>query len=227
MAGAGVLAQPVVGLADIIRLVNRLPHLAGKAVLSGSPYFFIAHLHGLPAGGTVDNTVKEIVKGAGAALHDGWPTVNDLLHLRPFLRLDNRLMAALYDLPILTGDDVIGVGTDAFLVRPADQMCAFIKRVPQDMADPCAAPCIIIDVTFRIALYPRDGNPVLHQLLCDPHTAPAIQRKVIDFADHRRSLRVKDQMPVIVRVTHQAQGRRPAAVFPLSGTGHAPRQHFF
>ena len=35
-------------------------------------------------------------------------------------------MAALDDFPILTGDNVIGVGADAFLMRPKDQMCAFI-----------------------------------------------------------------------------------------------------
>ena len=49
-------------------------------------------------------------------------------------------VAALNDLPILTGDNVISVGADAFLVCPADKMCAFIKGISQDMADPCAPP---------------------------------------------------------------------------------------
>ena len=64
----------------------------------------------------------------------------DFLHLFPFLRRHNRLMAALNDLPFLTGDNVIGIGADAFLVRPADKMCALIKGISQDMADPCAPP---------------------------------------------------------------------------------------
>ena len=62
------------------------------------------------------------------------------LLLFPFLRRHNRFVAALDDLPILTGDNVISVGADAFLVCPADKMCAFIKGISQDMADPCAPP---------------------------------------------------------------------------------------
>ena len=64
----------------------------------------------------------------------------DFLHLFPFLRRHNRLMAALNDLSFLTGDNVIGIGADAFLVRPADKMCALIKGISQDMADSCAPP---------------------------------------------------------------------------------------
>ena len=139
MAGTGVLAQPVVGLADIVCLVNRFPHLAGKTVLPGSADLFIPH-HGLPAGGAVDKPVEQVIEGAGVAFHNGWPAVNDFLHLFPFLRRHNRFVAALDDLPILTGDNVISIGTDAFLVCPADKMCAFIKGIPQDMADPCASP---------------------------------------------------------------------------------------
>ena len=40
-------------------------------------------------------------------------------------------------LPTGHGDNVIGVGADALLVRPKDQMCALIKGIPQDMTDPC------------------------------------------------------------------------------------------
>ena len=48
MAGADLATHPIVGLADIVRLVNRLPHLTSEAVLAGSADFFISHLHGLP-----------------------------------------------------------------------------------------------------------------------------------------------------------------------------------
>ena len=119
MAGTGVLTQPVVGLADIVCLINRLPHLAGEPVLSGSTDLFIPHLHGLPAGSAVDQPVEQIIKGAGIAFHDRWFAVNDSLHLFPFL----------------TWDDVISVGADAFLMCPADKMCALIKWITQDMAD--------------------------------------------------------------------------------------------
>ena len=100
----------------------------------------IPHLHRLPAGGTVDKPVEQVIEGAGVAFHNGWPAVNDVLYLFPFLRRHNRFVAALDDLPILTGDNVISVGADAFLVCPADKMCAFIKGISQDMADPCAPP---------------------------------------------------------------------------------------
>ena len=134
MAGTGFLTQPVVGLADIVCLINRLPHLAGEPVLSGSTDLFISHLHGLPAGGAVDQTVEQIIKGAGIPLN-GRPAVNEFLHLFPFLRRHNGLMAALDHFPLVTGNNVIGVGADAFLMCPADKMCALIKWITQDMAD--------------------------------------------------------------------------------------------
>ena len=140
MAGTGVLAQPVVGLADVIRLINRLPLFAGKTVLSSSANLFIPHLHGLSAGRTVNDTVEQVIKGAGVAFHNGWSAVNQLLNLLPFFRGDDCLMAALNDLPILTRNKIHGAGTDTFLMGPADQMCAFIKWVPQDMADSCTSP---------------------------------------------------------------------------------------
>ena len=140
MAGAGVLAQPVVGLADIIRLVNRLPHLAGKTVFSGSAHLFIPHLHGLSAGSTVNDTVEQVIEGTGVAFHNGRSAVNDFLHLLPFFRGDDCFMAILDNFPVLTRDNVIGVGTNPFLMCPADQMCALIKGIPQDMADSCTSP---------------------------------------------------------------------------------------
>ena len=140
MAGTHLAAHTVVGLADIIRLVNRFPHLAGKTILPGSADLFIPHLHGLPAGGAVDKPVKQVIEGAGVACHNGWPAVNDLLHLFPFLRRHNRFVATLNDLPFLTGDNVISVRADAFLMCPADKMCALIKGISQNMTDPCASP---------------------------------------------------------------------------------------
>ena len=116
--GAYVLPQPVIRLADIIRLVYRLPFLAGKAVLPGSAHFLIAYLHGLPAGGTVDNAVEQVIEGAGVPLHDGRAAVNQFLHLLPVLRAYDGFMAALKDFPFLTGNDVIGIGADSLLVIP-------------------------------------------------------------------------------------------------------------
>ena len=167
--------MPVVGLADIVRLVNRFPHLAGEAVLSGSADLFIPHLHGLPAGGAVDQPVEQVVEGAGIAFHNGWPAVNEFLHLFPFLRRHNRLMAALNDFPLLTGDNVIGVGADAFLVRPKDQMCAFIEGIPQDMADSRPAPGIIVGVKLRVGLDMGDGDFFFHQPFGNPHAAQPVQ----------------------------------------------------
>ena len=109
MAGAGVFPQPVIGLADIIRLVYRLPFLAGKAVLPGSAHFLIAYLHGLPTGGTVDNAMEQVIEGAGVPIHDRRTAVNQFLHLLPVLRAYDGFMAALKDFPFLTGNDVIGI----------------------------------------------------------------------------------------------------------------------
>ena len=78
--------------------------------------------------------MEQVIEGAGVAFHNGWPAVNDVLYLFPLLRRHNRFVAALDDLPILTGDNVINVGADAFLVCPADKMCAFIKGISQDLS---------------------------------------------------------------------------------------------
>jgi hypothetical protein len=103
MAGAGVLPQPVIRLADIIRLVYRFPFLTGKVVPPGSSHFLIAYLHGLPAGGTVNNAVEQVIEGAGVPLHDGKAAVNQFLHLLPVLQAYDSFMAALKDFPFLTG----------------------------------------------------------------------------------------------------------------------------
>ena len=227
VAGAGVLPQPVISLADIVCLVYRLPLFPSKPVLPGSPDLLITHLHGFSACSAIDNAMKKIVKRAGVPFHNCRPAVNDLLHLFPLRRCDDCFMAALDHFPVLTGNDIVRIGTDTLLMRPADQMCAFIKGIPQDMADPCAAPRIVVHITFRIGFYPCDRHFVIHQLLCYPHVAPAIQRKFKNPADYRRSFGVNNQMPFLVRVTHQPQRRLPSAELPLSGTGHAPCQHLF
>ena len=47
-------------------------------------------------------------------------TVNDFLHLLPFFRGDDCFMAILDNFPVLTRDNVIGVGANPFLMCPAD-----------------------------------------------------------------------------------------------------------
>ena len=159
--------------------------------------------------------MEQIIEGTGVSLN-GRPAVNDFLHLFPFFRRHNRLMAALNHFPLVTGDNVIGVGADALLVRPKDQMCALIKGIPQDMADPCPAPGIVVGVKLRVGLYMGDGDFFFHQTFGNSHAAQPVKGIVIDFADDGRSLRVNDEMPLVLRVTHQAKRRCPAAEFPLS-----------
>ena len=76
--------------------------------------------------------VERVVEGRNYL--NGPYAVNQFLHLFPFLRRHQRLMAPLNHFPTGHGDNVIGVGADALLVRPKDQMCAFIEGIPQDMA---------------------------------------------------------------------------------------------
>ena len=226
MAGTDLAAHAVVGLADIVRLVNRLPHFAGEAVLPGSAHFLIPHLHGLPAGGAVDQTVEQIIKGAGIPLN-GRPAVNEFLHLFPFLRRHNGLMAALDHFPLVTGNNVIGVGADAFLMRPKDQMCALIEWISQDVTDSGSAPEIIVGVKLRVGFDMGDWDFFFHQTFGNPHAAQPVKGIVIDFADDWRCLRVNDEMPLVLRVTHQAEGRRPSAELPLPGAGGDACQHLF
>ena len=189
--------------------------------------FLISFCLGNTAGSAVDQPVEQIIKGAGIAFHDRWFAVNDSLYLFPFLRRHNRLMAALDHFPLVTGDNVISVGADALLVCPKDQMCALIKGIPQDMADPCAAPRVIVGVKLRIGLDMGDGDFFFHQPFGNPHAAQPVKGIVIDFTDDRRCLRVNDKMPFVLRVTHQAEGRRPSAELSLPGAGRDARQHLF
>ena len=134
-------------------------------------------------------------------------------------------MAALDHFPLVTGDNIIGVGADALLVRPKDQMCAFIEGIPQDMADSRPSPGIIVGVKLRVGLDTGDGDFFFHQPFGNPHAAQPVKGIVIDFADDRRCLRVKDKMPFVLRVTHQTKRRRPAAELSLPGAGSDARQH--
>ena len=61
----------------------------------------------------------------------------------------------------------------------------------------------------------------------NPHAAQPVKGIVIDFADDWRCLRVNDEMPLVLRVTHQAEGRRPSAELPLPGAGGDACQHLF
>ena len=96
--------------------------------------------------------MEQVVEGTGIAFHNGWLAVNEFLYLLPFLRRYNGLMAALDHFPLVTGDNVIGVGADALLMRPKDQMCALVKGIPQDMADSGPAPGIVVGVKLRVGL---------------------------------------------------------------------------
>ena len=97
-------------------LFNRFPLFAGKTVLSGSANLFIPHLHGLSASRTINDTIEQVIKGAGVAIHNGWSAVNDFLHLLPFFRGDDCFMAILDNFPVLTRDNVISVGLNPFLM---------------------------------------------------------------------------------------------------------------
>lgn len=136
--------QPIVGLADIIRLINGFSLLTSKMILICSPDLFVPHLHGLSASGAVDNTVEQVVKRAGVSLHNWRSAVNQILNLFPFFRGNDGFVTVLNDFPFLTGIDVIGVGANPFLVRPKNQMSTFIKGIPHDMTDSGTSPVIII-----------------------------------------------------------------------------------
>ena len=136
-------------------------------------------------------------------------------------------MAALDHFPLVTGNNVIGVGADAFLMRPKDQMCALIEWISQDVTDSGSAPEIIVGVKLRVGFDMGDWDFFFHQTFGNPHAAQPVKGIVIDFADDWRCLRVNDEMPLVLRVTHQAEGRRPSAELPLPGAGGDARQHLF
>ena len=130
MTGAGIFTHTVVGLANIVCLVDRLPHFSGKTVLSRPANFLIAHLHGLPAGGAINKAMKQVVKWASVFSWDSRAAVNQLLHPIPLFPADNGLMAVLDDLPLVAGDKIVGVGTNRLLMALAYYMIAFINRIP-------------------------------------------------------------------------------------------------
>lgn len=67
-------------------------------------------------------------------------------------------MTVLNDFPFLTRNDVIGVGTNPFLVRPKDQMSTFVKGISQDMADSGTSPIVIIFLALCVGLYMGDRD---------------------------------------------------------------------
>ena len=115
-------------------------------------------------------------------------------------------------------------------MRPKDQMCTLIEGIPQDMADSGPAPGIIVCVKLRVGLDMSDGYFFLPSAVwkssCSSCSHP-VKGIVIDFADDGRCLRVNDEMPFVLWVTHQTEGRRPSAEFSLPGTGRDARQHLF
>ena len=105
--------------------------------ISFLPTFFIPCLHGFPTGGTVNDTVEDVVVWAVIARHNSWTAVDQFLYLRPFFRGNDGFMAVFNNFPIFTGNEFERTGTDARLVRPAHEMCALVKRVAEDVADSC------------------------------------------------------------------------------------------
>lgn len=95
------------------------------------------------------------------------------------------------------------------------------------MADSGTGPVIIIFLTLCIGLHMGDGDFFFHQLFGNSHAIQPIQRHIIDFSDYWCCLRVTDQMSLILRVTHQTEGRLPTTKLSLPGTSHPTCQHFF
>ena len=162
--------------------------------------------------------MEQVVKRAGVSLHNGWSAVNQLLNLIPFFRGYDCFMTVFDDLPFLTRNNVIGVRANPFLVRPKNQVRTFVKGISQDMADSGTSPIIIIFLTLCVGLHMGDGDFFFHQLFGNSHAPQPIQRIVINLADNRCCLWINDEMPFILRITHQAQRRCPSTEFPLSGT---------
>lgn len=127
-------------------------------------------------------------------------------------------MTVFNDFPFLTENDVIDVGANAFLVCPKNQMRTFIKGISQDMTDSGTSSIVIIFLTLCIGLHMGDVDFFFHQLFGNSHATQPIQRIVINLADNRCCLWINDEMPFILRTTHQAQRRCSSTEFPLSGT---------
>ena len=68
VSGVGLAAHTVVDLANITRLVNRLPHLTSETVLPDLANLLIPHLHRLPPGDAVDQPVKQVIEDACIAV---------------------------------------------------------------------------------------------------------------------------------------------------------------
>lgn len=135
-------------------------------------------------------------------------------------------MTILNNFPFLTRNDVIGVGTNPLLVRPKNQMSTLIKGISQDMTDSGTSPIVIVFFALCVGLYMGNGDFFFHQLFGNPHAPQPIQRIVINLADNRCCLWINDEMPFILRITHQAQRRCSSTKFSLSGTDCDTTQNF-
>ena len=140
VAGAGIFPQTVIGLANVIRLVNRFPYLSGKAVLSRPAYFLITYLHGFPSSGTVDKAVEQVIERTAIPLHDRRTAVDQLLHPVPLVTADNGFMAVFNDLPLVTRDKIHRVGANGLLVRLTNYMIALVDWISQHFVNRGAAP---------------------------------------------------------------------------------------
>ena len=178
-----------------------------KRFLFVLPNLFVPHLHGLSTGGTVNDTVEQVVKRAGVSLHNGLSAINQLLNLIPFFRGNDGFVTVLNDFPFFTRNDVINIGANPFLVRPKNEMSTFIKRISQDMADSGTSHIVIILFTLCFGLYMGDRDFFFPQLFGNSHATQSIQRIVINLADNRFYLLSNDEIPFILRITHQAQRR--------------------
>jgi hypothetical protein cdifQCD_17163 len=76
VTGTGVFPQSVIGLADIICLVNGFSLLTSETILIRSSNLFVPHLHGLSTGSTVNDTVEQVVELASITIHNGWSAVD-------------------------------------------------------------------------------------------------------------------------------------------------------
>ena len=226
MAGTYLAADSVIGLTGKKCFVNGFAFLLGGSVNIFSADFFIPCLHGFPTGGTVNDTVEDVVVWAVIARHNSWTAVDQFLHLRPFFRGNDGFMAVFNNFPIFTGNEFERTGTDARLVRPAHEMCALVKRIAENVADSCRTPCVVVGIQSRICFHTGNGDFLFQQLLGNSHIAHPIKGVVVDFADNGCCIRVDDKMPFVFRVAHQTIGRSAAAELALPGTGHDASQNF-
>lgn len=134
-----------------------------KRFLFVLPNLFVPHLHGLSTGGTVNDTVEQVVKRAGVSLHNGLSAVNQLLNLIPFFRGNDGFVTVLNDFPFFTRNDVINIGANPFLVRPKNEMSTFILRITHQAQRRCSATEFSLSGTYCDTTQDLLGYiPVIH-----------------------------------------------------------------